>query len=97
MRKQAWQLTKWWQKAVCALGIPILVNTIAAAYFLNAISITIALIITTLFIYDVVKRRHEKVIWDLDDRWERIVYVIAWTSLILAIILILMSLIAGAS
>lgn len=89
--KKAWKLTKPWEKAVCIFGIPILINTVAAMFFTSRIAIVVALLVTVLFIYDVAKRKRGKVIWDLDDRWERIVYAIAWASLILAIALIMLS------
>ncbi len=89
--KKAWKLTRPWEKAVGIFGIPILINTVAAMFFTSRIAIVIALLATVLFIYDVAKRKRGKVIWDLDDRWERVVYVIAWTSFILAVLLIVLS------
>lgn len=95
-KTKAIQLTKPWQKIVCVLGIPLLANTIASLYFPNKTSITIALLITALFVYDVVKRRRGKTIWDLDDAWERAVYKISWASLIISVVLITLTFLVGA-
>ncbi|MFH0752704.1 MAG: hypothetical protein V1914_03870 [archaeon] len=90
-KEKTWQLTKPWEKIICVLGIPILINTLAAIYFTSRTAAIIAILITAIFVYDVVKRRRGKVIWDLDNLWERVVYVVAWISFILAIVLIILS------
>ena len=96
MGKTNLQLTTWWQKAVCILGIPLLLNTITATYFLNRTSVTIALLLTAFFIYDIIKRKKGKTVWELDDAWERIAYKAAWASLIISIVIITMSLMGNA-
>ena len=88
MKKGEIQLTKWWQKAICVFGIPTLINTIAATFFQTPAATLIALLLTALFIFDVVKRKKGKVIWDLDDWWERTVYYIAWASFLISVVLI---------
>ena len=89
MKRGEIQLTKWWQKTVCVFGIPTLINTIAATFFQTLTATIIALSLTALFVFDVIRRKRGKVIWDLDDWWERAVYYIAWASFLISVVLII--------
>ncbi len=87
--KKDLHLTKWWQKTVCVLGIPILINTVAATQFQTLPALGIALLLTTLFLADIIRRKRERVIWELDDWWERAIYYTTWASFLTAVVLII--------